>query len=198
MTSIPASRSARAMILAPRSCPSSPGLATTTRILRVDAGAAMAAILGVRYHHEAAAPDCGAVIPTRPRAFAGPHHPAVNAGLQPPPALVLPPPPQREPRAARPGAQHLAPLVEQLDVVVARVLDGSPPEHRRLADPRPRRGREQTRTRHHGDRPARGVAGLVLGLEQVLVPPAVPHRPVDEPRAGPAIQHRVSVATPAG
>src|SRR4051795_280542 len=35
MTSIPASRSARAMIFAPRSCPSSPGLATTTRIFRV-------------------------------------------------------------------------------------------------------------------------------------------------------------------
>src|SRR5215218_2092394 len=34
MTSIPASRRARAMILAPRSCPSRPGLATTTRILR--------------------------------------------------------------------------------------------------------------------------------------------------------------------
>src|SRR5919201_1630563 len=34
MTSIPASRSARAMIFAPRSCPSSPGFATTTRILR--------------------------------------------------------------------------------------------------------------------------------------------------------------------
>src|SRR5918911_4286859 len=32
MTSMPASRSARAMIFAPRSCPSSPGLATTTRI----------------------------------------------------------------------------------------------------------------------------------------------------------------------
>src|SRR5215469_9671199 len=31
MTSMPASRKARAMILAPRSCPSSPGLATTTR-----------------------------------------------------------------------------------------------------------------------------------------------------------------------
>src|SRR2546429_5974987 len=30
---MPASRSARAMILAPRSCPSRPGLATTTRIL---------------------------------------------------------------------------------------------------------------------------------------------------------------------
>src|SRR2546430_2980575 len=29
---MPASRSARAMILAPRSCPSRPGLATTTRI----------------------------------------------------------------------------------------------------------------------------------------------------------------------
>src|SRR3954470_8634463 len=35
MTSIPASRSARAMILAPRSWPSRPGLATTTRIFRV-------------------------------------------------------------------------------------------------------------------------------------------------------------------
>src|SRR5215207_7597308 len=32
MTSMPASRSARAMIFAPRSCPSRPGLATTTRI----------------------------------------------------------------------------------------------------------------------------------------------------------------------
>src|SRR5436309_1624408 len=34
MTSIPASRSARAITFAPRSCPSSPGLATSTRILR--------------------------------------------------------------------------------------------------------------------------------------------------------------------
>src|SRR5581483_3198357 len=34
---MPASRSARAMILAPRSCPSRPGLATTTRILRLPA-----------------------------------------------------------------------------------------------------------------------------------------------------------------
>ena len=34
MTSMPASRSARAMIFAPRSWPSRPGLATTTRILR--------------------------------------------------------------------------------------------------------------------------------------------------------------------
>src|ERR671936_774933 len=33
MTSMPASRSARAMIFAPRSWPSRPGLATTTRIL---------------------------------------------------------------------------------------------------------------------------------------------------------------------
>src|ERR687894_2279453 len=32
MTSIPASRSARAMTFAPRSCPSSPGFATRTRI----------------------------------------------------------------------------------------------------------------------------------------------------------------------
>src|SRR2546427_10565166 len=34
MTSKPASRSARATILAPRSCPSRPGLATTSRIFR--------------------------------------------------------------------------------------------------------------------------------------------------------------------
>src|ERR671939_1262481 len=39
MTSIPASRSARAMILAPRSCPSRPGLATTTRIFWLVLGA---------------------------------------------------------------------------------------------------------------------------------------------------------------
>src|ERR671933_416243 len=38
MTSIPASRSARAMIFAPRSCPSRPGFATTTLILRPSIG----------------------------------------------------------------------------------------------------------------------------------------------------------------
>src|SRR3954452_22347154 len=41
MTSMPASRSARAMIFAPRSWPSRPGLATTTRILRSAAMARM-------------------------------------------------------------------------------------------------------------------------------------------------------------
>src|SRR3954447_16236468 len=41
MTSMPASRRARAMILAPRSWPSRPGLATTTRILR-----AVAVVIG--------------------------------------------------------------------------------------------------------------------------------------------------------
>src|SRR3954453_16046300 len=35
---MPASRSARAMIFAPRSCPSSPGLAMTTRIFRAIVG----------------------------------------------------------------------------------------------------------------------------------------------------------------
>src|SRR3954471_9564782 len=39
MTSMPASRRARAMILAPRSWPSRPGLATTTRIFWVVLGA---------------------------------------------------------------------------------------------------------------------------------------------------------------
>src|SRR4051794_8019732 len=41
MTSMPASRRARAMIFAPRSCPSRPGLATTTRIFLVLEAAAM-------------------------------------------------------------------------------------------------------------------------------------------------------------
>src|SRR5215204_5809584 len=45
MTSIPASRRARAMILAPRSCPSKPGLATTTRILRAVAASISAVSL---------------------------------------------------------------------------------------------------------------------------------------------------------
>src|SRR4051812_32833012 len=40
---MPASRRARAMIFAPRSCPSRPGLATTTRILRAVDGALLAA-----------------------------------------------------------------------------------------------------------------------------------------------------------
>src|SRR5919202_3438496 len=49
MTSMPASRSARAMIFAPRSWPSRPGLATTTRIERaVGAEGAMGAALYVR------------------------------------------------------------------------------------------------------------------------------------------------------
>src|SRR6266540_1875348 len=38
MTSMPASRSARATTLAPRSCPSRPGLATTTRIRELISG----------------------------------------------------------------------------------------------------------------------------------------------------------------
>src|SRR3954453_15373935 len=53
MTSMPASRSARAMILAPRSCPSKPGLATTTRILPLDA----ASTAGRDPTHDAAAGD---------------------------------------------------------------------------------------------------------------------------------------------
>src|SRR5215210_4231428 len=48
MTSMPASRSARAMIFAPRSCPSRPGLATTTRIFFVEVEAAIRASVGER------------------------------------------------------------------------------------------------------------------------------------------------------
>src|SRR2546425_7641345 len=42
MTSMPASRSARAMIFAPRSCPSRPGFATTTLILPAMPGSVFA------------------------------------------------------------------------------------------------------------------------------------------------------------
>src|SRR5688500_5171866 len=48
MTSIPASRRARAMILAPRSWPSRPGFATTTRIFRVTVSGIRRRILWVR------------------------------------------------------------------------------------------------------------------------------------------------------
>src|SRR4051794_8973615 len=48
MTSMPESRRARAMILAPRSCPSKPGLATTTRILRAVAASIAAETLARR------------------------------------------------------------------------------------------------------------------------------------------------------
>ena len=56
MTSMPASRSARATTLAPRSCPSSPGLATTTRMRPC-----------------ATVPAALSVSPAGPRSAAGPH-----------------------------------------------------------------------------------------------------------------------------
>src|SRR3954452_6329871 len=46
---MPASRSARAMIFAPRSCPSRPGFATTTRILRLPACEPAAEVSAVPY-----------------------------------------------------------------------------------------------------------------------------------------------------
>src|SRR5215208_4526176 len=49
---MPASRSARAMIFAPRSWPSRPGLATTTRIFLVLEAAAMPPILWLARHPE--------------------------------------------------------------------------------------------------------------------------------------------------
>src|ERR1700760_234642 len=61
MTSIPASRSARAMIFAPRSCPSRPGLATTTRIFFSEA---VLAIGGPRVYRSHSGAD-GRWPPTR-------------------------------------------------------------------------------------------------------------------------------------
>src|SRR4051794_37296445 len=62
MTSIPASRRARAMIFAPRSCPSRPGLATTTRIFFVLLGAGSLMVARGRADHmrpRASAPGGG-------------------------------------------------------------------------------------------------------------------------------------------
>src|ERR1051326_632549 len=53
MTSMPASRSARAMIFAPRSWPSRPGLATTTRIFRLAGSGMPAADCMARRAHDA-------------------------------------------------------------------------------------------------------------------------------------------------
>src|SRR5215211_144990 len=60
---MPASRSARAMIFAPRSWPSRPGFATTTRIFRVEVAAAMRLILTLGLLLGVAAPAAAA--PTR-------------------------------------------------------------------------------------------------------------------------------------
>src|ERR1051325_10171348 len=49
MTSIPASRKARAITFAPRSWPSKPGLATSTRIFRLDIATTRKQVL-LKYH----------------------------------------------------------------------------------------------------------------------------------------------------
>src|SRR5580765_5699178 len=59
MTSIPASRSARAMIFAPRSCPSRPGFAITTRIFLATLGS-LRPLMGEGLHsHELQRPGDG-------------------------------------------------------------------------------------------------------------------------------------------
>src|SRR3954467_4806297 len=57
MTSIPASRSARAMIFAPRSCPSSPGFAMTTLIFRATVASLVSLRASALYPLELERPD---------------------------------------------------------------------------------------------------------------------------------------------
>src|SRR6058998_545270 len=58
MTSIPASRSAAATTLAPRSCPSRPGLPTSTRILRgIDSPSELRALDVIAEHLAHRVPD---------------------------------------------------------------------------------------------------------------------------------------------
>src|SRR5918992_3714247 len=117
---MPASRSARAMIFAPRSCPSRPGLATTTRILRVftwrrlSGGGGPPAQPGAeRERHQAQHGQAAGVDPggrkrgARVVAGGGPvvrggAALVARGGAAPPPPL--PPPPA--PRPPRDGARH--------------------------------------------------------------------------------------------
>src|SRR3954453_10406480 len=86
MTSMPASRSARAMIFAPRSWPSRPGLATTTRILRLEPAADISggSLLDAELHLlvggavDRAVDDVGAALLERPGVDAG----AADAGVE--------------------------------------------------------------------------------------------------------------------
>src|SRR4029079_17030583 len=102
MTSMPASRSARAMILAPRSCPSRPGFATTTRILR----SAMAASLW-RAVGERPATDERAVVGAGAGAEARPHEPALRTARAQPQlvAAEVPRAVELQPRPLRPHAE---------------------------------------------------------------------------------------------
>src|SRR3954447_8390774 len=107
MTSMPASRRARAMILAPRSCPSKPGLATTTRIFALDA----ASTAGRDATRHAAAGDSRWRAPGRPRSAADrDRRPALaRRGLHL--ARRLRPQPRRLPRPPGGIREHAAALL---------------------------------------------------------------------------------------
>src|SRR5262245_54227945 len=118
MTSIPASRSARAMIFAPRSCPSRPGLATTTRIFLVEVEADIAASVGER---PPAAARCG---PRRAVETASGRAALSSGDLQAHPHVRL-----VDRADDRVGAGARQPLRER-----ARALVGGAEPHRALGD----------------------------------------------------------------
>src|SRR3954452_7761945 len=131
MTSIPASRSARAMIFAPRSCPSSPGLATTTRILPLEA----ASTAGRDATRHAAAGDSRCPHPGGARTTAsGDRRPALaRRGLHL--AGRLSPRPTHLPRPAERVREHATALLPA-DVAIAErrrgmaTTGGAPGGHR--------------------------------------------------------------------
>src|SRR3954468_3123565 len=149
---MPASRSARAMILAPRSCPSRPGFATTTRILR----SAMAASLW-RAIREGSGTDERAVAGAGALADARPNEPAIRAARSQSQVVAAEVPCAMEPEAGppRPHAQQLEVAAEQLDVVVAGTAHRGPAQGRRVGHARAGGRPEQPRTGDRGQR-ARG------------------------------------------
>ena len=112
-----------------------------------------------RRHRERAPAKGIAVAAGSSAAEPRPDEPAVLAGAE----AILPPqerPPRTEleARAGRPHAQHLDPASEDLDVVVRRPRDGTPPQKWRRGDPSAGRRRDERRSRlRQADRPA--VAG---------------------------------------
>src|SRR5215213_6485372 len=133
MTSIPASRSARAMIFAPRSCPSRPGLATTTRILRLLTGGRLArarglpadAPRGASRLQRAAAAQVGAERERREAEEGDPAH--VEAGRREPGAVA-----GGRPAGARVAARAVAAPARAGAVVGGRRGDGDRALHERV------------------------------------------------------------------
>ena len=153
-----------------------------------------------RGHHEAAGADLLAVAALGARALAGPHDPAVPAGLQ---AISLageaPGGGELQLGGGRPAAEDLLAVALELDVVVARAADRRPAQQRRRAQLlAARRARAAAGPGTTCSVRLALVAGRVGQRDLVRVRPAVLDAPVDQRAAGLADQHGLRRAAHAG